>query len=94
VTGNGTQIISLQLGGNHIVYTSEILQIGCKQYQLPDVWWHDKAEFRVGLQSYSDEEFDELIEWWDIWKITVQQIIHKHPADPNGIKTIYPGNNL
>lgn len=93
VVGNGTQIITLQLGGKHVVYTDKVLQIGCKQYQLPEVWDHSDDQLRGRLESYSEEEFIKLLEWWDDWKTTLQQLIHKNPADLSGIRTIYVGKN-
>ena len=65
VRGDGVFIISLQLGGKNICYTSDILQINCKQYDLEKVWWMTDEEM---LHSLRGEDYDNTragdMEWW------------------------------
>jgi len=80
VTGNGTQIISLQLGGNNVCYTSEILQINCKQFKIDILRTLTDDEIRRRMQGKPDEETEEAIVWWDVWGDQIQQIINENPA--------------
>jgi len=80
VLGNGTQLITLQIGGRHVIYTSEILQINCKQFELDKVWWMSEDDAKHRLRGNTDAEQAESLAWWCRWKTEIYQIINKNPA--------------
>lgn len=82
VTGDGTYIISLQLGGHHVCYTSEILQVNCLQFDIKEIWWMSDDEVLSWITEHTDEEKAALTEWWTKWKLQIYQIVTNHPAKP------------
>jgi hypothetical protein len=74
------EIKSLQIETYTITYTSQVLQIGCKQYPF-DKWW-----------SFSDAEIYQMdgtkaVEWWHKYKELIRSIVELSPAVPtNGEK--------
>jgi hypothetical protein len=55
-----------------VVYTSEIMSIGCEQHKISD-WW-----------KFTDEQISSMdkgaLVWWKKWKPILQQIIEISPA--------------
>lgn len=72
-TGNDKQLKSLSIGCYTIVYTKDILQIGCKQYTFEE-WL-----------SFSDSKIDAMdrgfLEWWIKFKEPLFKIIEQDPAE-------------
>lgn len=72
--GNGSHIRTLQTDRWMVVYTSEVIQIGCECHAIAD-WW-----------NFDDEQIAEMhhgaLEWWERWKPILQQIIETAPATP------------
>ena len=72
--GNMKQIKSLQIEKYTIVYTSDIIQIGCKNYTI-EKW-----------KNFNDDTISEMdagaLEWWKKWKETIFKIIEMSPAEP------------
>ena len=72
--GNGTHIRTIQTDLWAVVYTSEVIQIGCEQHSIAD-WW-----------GFDDERVDAMdrsaLEWWQRWKPILKQIIETAPAVP------------
>lgn len=82
VTGDGVYIISLQLGGHHVVYTSEILQINCLRFGIKEIWWMPNDEVLSWVEEHSDEYKAEIAKWWQTWKLQIYQIVTTCPAKP------------
>lgn len=74
--GNGREIKSMQINEWPIVYTHDILCIGCQQHKITD-WW-----------GFTDGQIADMatgaLEWWKTWKPILQQIITLSPATPTG----------
>ena len=72
--GNMKQIKSLQIDEYPIVYTSDIIQIGCKNHSIEE--W----------KNFDDETINKMddgaLEWWKKWKETLFKIIEMSPAEP------------
>lgn len=75
-TGNMREIKSLQLEKYCVAYTSEVIQIGCKQYPIQK-WF-----------SFSDKQIDKMesgaLAWWYKWKDYIRQTIELSPARSTG----------
>ncbi len=82
VSGDGVYIISLQLGGSNVCYTSEILQINCMQYDIKGIWWMTDDEILAKVAGHSGEEYAEMKAWWTKWKYQIYQIVNLNPAKP------------
>jgi len=82
VAGDGIHIISLQLGGYNICYTSEILQIKCLQFDLPKIWWMTDEEVLSRSLKRDNRETIEIARWWHKWKSQIYQIVNSNPAKP------------
>ena len=82
VSGDGVHIISLQLGGKNVCYTSEILQINCMQYDIKDIWWMPEDDLASTVKGHSEVEVAEMMQWWEIWQYQIYQIVNKQPAKP------------
>jgi Pentapeptide repeats (8 copies) len=71
-TGEKKYVKSLQLETYSIVYTSSILQIGCKKFTFQE--WRD----------FDDETISKMdngaLEWWNKWKETIFKLIEMSPA--------------
>ena len=72
--GNGYEVKSLQIEEYPVVYTSDVLQIGCKRFPI-EKWF-----------SFSDQEInnlaDDALELWKEHKAFIKQLIKKFPATP------------
>ena len=70
--GNMREVKSLQVDIWAVVYTSEVMCIGCQQHSLAE-WW-----------AFSDETIDSMesnaLSWWKIWKPILQEITKQSPA--------------
>lgn len=82
VTGDGAYIISLQLGGADVVYTSEIIQINCLRYSIDDIWKMPDEEVFSRIVEHTNEEKEEMKDWWYKWRDQIHQIVTKCPAKP------------
>ena len=75
--GNMTQIKSMQIEQYQIVYTSDRLFIGCKNFSINE--W----------KNFDDSEITKMdsgaLEWWKNWKDIIFQIIDISPAEPTEI---------
>ena len=69
VCGNMSEIKSMQIDRYRIVWTKDILGIGCEQYLIPD--WIE----------FSDDRITEMdtgaLDWWNKWKKLIFEIIEK-----------------
>lgn len=74
VVGNMMHVKSLRIEKYTIVYTSNIIQIGCKNYTIEE--W----------KSFDDETINKMdkgaLEWWSKWKETLFKIIEMSTAEP------------
>ena len=74
--GNGREIKSMQLEGEPIAYTAEIIQIGCENHKIEE-WW-----------AFTDIEISSMwigaLEWWRKHKRVLQLAIEISPATPTG----------
>jgi len=82
VSGDGTYIISLQLGGRYVCYTSEILQIGCQQFDIKKIWWMSNEDVLAQAMKGHDGEEDEITAWLTKWRYQIYQIVNNNPATP------------
>lgn len=76
-TGNMEHVKSVFCDTYLVTYTSEVMQIGCKNHSLED-WW-----------NFSDVQIlkmdgKEALRWWRKWKPLLQQIIAASPAAATG----------
>ena len=71
--GNGSQIKSLQIGEYDVVYTAEVMQIGCQCKSIAE-WF--------GLDSIPGYESNDL--QWLAFKPLIKRIIEQYPATPTG----------
>lgn len=85
VSGDGVYIISLQLGGSNVCYTSEILQINCLRFDIKEIWWMTDDEVLSWVTEHTDEEKAEMAKWWHKWKYHIYQISSDCPAKPTNI---------
>ena len=87
VSGDGIYVISLQIGRRYVCYTSDILQIGCQQYAMPDVWWMADEEvlaqaMKGHIGDYDIGEEASLMAWWRTWKSQIYHIVNGNQARP------------
>ena len=72
--GNMTNIKSMQIEKYSIVYTHDMLYIGCRGYPIQK--W----------RNFNDEEITEMdegaLEWWSKWKEWIFNTIELSPASP------------
>ena len=80
VFGDGEHIISLQLGGRDVCYTSDYLQIGCMQFDLDKVFNMSTDDFMYRLRTNTALEQQQALIWWNNWKSQIYQITEKNPA--------------
>ncbi len=73
VRGNGHEIKSMQIGRYDVVYTAEMLQIGC-QRKLVAEWF--ELDSVPGYLDLDDE--------WAAFKPLIKQIIEQYPATATG----------
>jgi len=75
-TGNNINIKSIQSGRYQIVYTNEVMAIGCEQHDIKD-WWKfdDKTISKMDIGA---------LDWWKVWKPILEKIIKVSPAEPTG----------
>jgi len=77
-TGNRKQIKSLFIFEEYpVTYTSEVMQIGCRQHPIEDWWGFTDDEIK-------DMENRKALPFWNKWKGTIKQIIEMSPATPTG----------
>ena len=65
--GNNKEVKSLQLDTWNIVYTNEILAIGCKQYTIEK--WKNFTNHEINIMHI------EALIWWKKWKPIIFNII-------------------
>jgi hypothetical protein len=82
VTGDGVHIISLQLGGFNVCYTSDILQVNCMQFDIQKIWWMTEEEVFEWVNGHEEQEMDIMTKWWAKWKYQIYQIVNLNPAKP------------
>jgi len=80
--GNGTQIISMQLGGQHVCYTADVLQVNCRQFEISKIWHLSDQEITSKMRNYPVTEVSVLLAWWIAWRDLISDIVQKHPAHP------------
>ena len=72
--GNLKEIKSLQLEKYTVTYTSELIQIGCKNFTI-DKW-----------RNFTDKQIRAMdngaLEWWNKWKDILFKIVEMSPAEP------------
>ena len=65
--GNMREVKSMQAETYMVVWSNNIMSIGCKQYSIEE-WW-----------SFTDDQIQELdvgaLDWWKKWKPILKQII-------------------
>lgn len=75
-TGNDREIKNAEPDRWRIVYTAEVMAIGCEQHAIAE--WFD----------FDDDMIDAMdkhaLEWWREWKPKLQQIIADDPAVKTG----------
>ena len=79
-TGNGSSLISIQIGGKNACYSQEFLQVNCKKYTLSDLWYMSKTDLEETLRLYPPNEITEMIMWWNQHSELIKQIIVRNPA--------------
>lgn len=80
--GDYQHIMTLNLGGRHVNYTSELLQIGCLQF-TQDEWYRFSDEDIAEHCKGQDFKFQaEAVNWWHKWKPYLQNHIKNCPATP------------
>ena len=66
-SGNNREIRTMQTGEWIIVYTDDMMSIGCRQYSLSE-WW-----------SFNDEQIADMdkgaLDFWRKWKPILQQVM-------------------
>ena len=77
IKGNRVTIKSLQIEQYDIAYTSDRLQIGCKNHAIEDWWEFDDRKIL-------EMDGRQALEWWKKWKPVIQQIIELSPAESTG----------
>ena len=82
VSGDGVYIISLQLGGSYVCYTSELLQINCLQFDIEKIWWMSEDDIFANVGEHSDEELVNMRAWWTKWRQQIYHIVNFNPAKP------------
>lgn len=73
VRGNGVEVRSLQIGRYDVVYTFEMLQIGCQRKPIAEWFGLDSVP---GYSEYDAE--------WALFKPLIKQIIEQYPATATG----------
>ena len=75
-SGNCREVKAIQCDYWPVTYTAERMQIGCQFHTLAE-WW-----------SFTDEEIGRMdskaLDWWQVWKPILQNIITLAPAVPGG----------
>ena len=75
-SGNCREIKAIQCDHWPVTYTAERMQIGCQFHTLAE-WW-----------AFTDEEIGRMdgkaLDWWQVWKPILQNIITLAPALPGG----------
>ena len=78
--GDLKQIKSLQIEKYTITYTSEVIQIGCKNYGIEE--W----------RNFTDKQINNMdsgaLEWWNKWKEVLFKIIEMSPAEPTNLEQV------
>ena len=76
ISGNCREVKAIQCDYWPVTYTAERMQIGCQFHTLAE-WW-----------SFTDEEIGRMdskaLDWWQVWKPILQNIITLAPAVPGG----------
>lgn len=72
--GNGSEIMSAQVGEYRIVYTSEDMWIGCRKHPV-DTWWKDSEK------DWDDFCYDDM-EWRKRNKKWIKKMVKANPATP------------
>ena len=74
--GNMREIKSIQCDMWQVVYTAEVMQIGCQRHSITDWWAFDDARI--------ERMHSAALEWWRRWKPLLMAIIAASPAVPTG----------
>lgn len=72
--GNGKNIKLLQIEKYIVIYTSDVIQIGCRRYSIEE--WRN-----FDNDTISDMDTGAL-DWWNKWKEMLFKIIEMSPAEP------------
>ena len=65
--GNNLEIKILQPGKWYVVWTSDVMQIGCERHAITD-WWGFSDDTIAAMDSTA-------LDWWRTWKPILQQVI-------------------
>jgi len=65
--GNGKEIKSIQTSKYWIVYTKDVMQIGCENYAIEK--WFNFTDLDIEVMA------EDALEWWEVWKPILKQII-------------------
>ncbi|MBJ2182204.1 pentapeptide repeat-containing protein, partial [Pseudomonas veronii] len=75
-SGNCHEVKAIQCDLWPVTYTAERMQIGCQFHTLAE-WW-----------AFTDDEIScmdgKALDWWQVWKPILQNIITLAPAVPGG----------
>lgn len=65
--GNGKEIKSIQTSKYWIVYTKDVMQIGCENYAIEK--WFNFTDLDIEVMA------EDALEWWKLWKPILKKII-------------------
>jgi len=69
VTGNSNVLKSIQTGKYSVIFSPDVMAIGCQQHPIKD-WW-----------GFSDKDIDKMargaLEWWKKWKPILKAMIEE-----------------
>jgi len=71
--GNGKEIKTIQTNRYWVVYTKDIMQIGCENHTIDK--WFQFSDDRISKMD------DDALEWWEVWKPILKQIIEEENGD-------------
>ena len=84
-TGNRKQIKSIFISAEYpIIYTADVLQIGCEQYLISE--WAQFDDDRIMRM-----DGDRALNFWHEWKELIFIVIEKSPAEPTAHSPPRPG---
>ena len=67
--GNGKEIKSIQTSKYWIVYTKDVMQIGCENHAIEK--WFNFTDLEIEIMA------EDVLEWWEVWKPILKQIIEE-----------------
>jgi hypothetical protein len=65
--GNGKEIKTIQTNKYWIVYTKDVMQIGCENHAIKK--WFNFTDLEIEIMA------EDALEWWEVWKPILKQII-------------------